>query len=704
MAEITRKTSQKDKPQMVRHRLPLGLVRSCMGVWLGLLLASPAQAISMTFTFGDIEITPEAAPKGTSSHGYLEYVFHVVNTSAERPHIVTLSIPFEKFYVSGDSIRELRRTVQVGAKETVRVSLLQPDHPPIGGQDVAVTIDGHRQERELPLRTNQSARPYHYRSYGYSAVSPEPLLLLGPRVKPLPTLDPAPGSPMGSGGPPRSPAMPPGMPPPMRGMSPGMLAGAMSLRRPPAEILEGWLPLLPLGWNGPTYWGALVRLTLAWQMGETEWLLSKPGLPARGFQFVTAETWSNNWLAYTRYDGIIVTAEEWNALPAGTQTALWQYVETGGVLLVLGPIDLRGLSAVLETNKEGGWLKVRAGFGTCYVSPDDKYDTWDAERFARLMNDWRNTGSWSASRRSTSDANQEFPIIDDLGIPVRGLFALMFLFVLGIGPVNIFVLSRLKRRIWLLWTTPVLSLCTCLAVFGYMLISEGWSGRLRSETLTLLDETTHRATTVGWTSVYSPLTLGDGLHFCFETEVIPQRFFEGSNRDARLCIIDWSQDQHLASGWVEARIPAHFKIRKSELRRERVALHRERDGRWSMVNGLGAAISHFWYADAQGQIHEVEDVAPGARALLTLTEKECQAPVRTMQSILFNSQKWASEIQMVVQKPQDYLRPGFYLAEVEDSPFLEEALRNARTRKLHALIVGFSKQGDGAKVPTNNTK
>jgi hypothetical protein len=30
-----------------------------------------------------------------------------------------------------------------------------------------------------------------------------------------------------------------------------------------------------------------------------------------------------------------------------------------------------------------------------------------------------------------------------------------------------------------------------------------------------------------------------------------------------------------------------------------------------------------------------------------------------------------------------------YLAEIEDSPFLEDALRNARTQRLHTLVVGF---------------
>lgn len=657
MTEATRRTTGKRKRPWPFRRLRFRLVLS-MYVLVGMLMASPAQAI--TATFGDIEITPKPAPQATSSHGYFEYVFLVANTSAEHSHIVSLTLPFEKQYANGDSIRELRRTVQVGANETVHVSLLQPDYPPLGGKDVAVTIDGRRQDHELPLRPNQSMTPQGFYRGGYASTVPaglsQPLILLGQQVNPLPKTDTMPGGPV-MAGPPGGHPMPPGMVQPERrppgGMPPVPPPGMMSEKMPPG----------------------------------------KPGLPQHGYQFVTAENWSDNWLAYSRYDGIIVTAGELNSLPAGVRVALWRYVETGGSLLVLGRTDLRGLSAEAEIKDEAGWQSIQAGFGQCRISPDANYDNWNSERFSKLMEDWRKPAApWSTSRRSTYTANSEFPVIEDLGIPVKGLFILMFLFTLGIGPINVLVLSRLKRRIWLLWTTPVISLFTCLAVFGFMLISEGWRGQLRSETLTLLDETTHRATTIGWTGIYSPLTPSDGLHFSYETEVVPQRYHEGRRGGARSCTLDWSQDQHFASGWVEARVPAHFKVRKSELRRERVAIQQEPDGRWSIVNGLGTAIHRFWYADAKGQIHIAENLAPGARSLLTLTEKECQATAKPMQSIL--SGNWMAGMQQMTAFPQHYLLPKTYLAEVNDSPFLEDSLSNARTRRLHALVMGFGKQGE----------
>jgi hypothetical protein len=663
-----------------------------------LALALPARGQRVPMNFGDIEITLEGVPQGSSWHGYTEYAFRVRNKSAEQPHTVGLSVPFEKIVQDGDSLRELRRSVSVGANETVRLTLLQPDHPPLGGYNVTVFLDGQRRQRDLQLRPNEppirhgSRRGRYYSSATFGG-SVEPLLLIGVHVGPLPTIivggtaggRPAGRMPPGMGGMPGMPA------PPMPGM------GGAGI--PPAPPPRGFRPEPARGPGNPApeealpALGAFADMVRAFEFGEVKKMPVKAGLPPNSHQAVkgeVVETWSGNWLAYTRYDGAIVTADEWRAMPAGVRAALGQYVETGGFLFVIGPADLRGLSAVSETKTDaGGWKSVRAGFGRCLVSPDGNYDKWSQERFDELGKTWSETlTTWLSGRRGTAEANLEFPVVEDLGIPVKGLFVLIFLFTLVIGPINIMVLARMNRRIWLLWTTPVLSLTTCLAVFAFMLISEGWEGRLRIETLTLLDEKTHRATTMGWTGVYSPLTPGDGLHFSYDTEVIPQRYYEGEGGQARSCTLDWSQDQHFASGWVEARVPSHFKVRKSETRRKRVALHHETDGSWSMVNHLGVEIRRFSYADDKGQIHVADDIAAGAPAKLKRSEKELQAQTVNAASVL-SSTSWMSGMQQMAANPQRYLRPDSYLAEVDESPFLEDALRNARKVKAHALIVGF---------------
>ncbi len=609
---------------------------------LGIALAAPARAD----TFGDIDITIESAPKGESWHGYFEYAFRVTNRSRDRSHTVTLSLPNEKRFLRDDYIREVRRTVQVGANETVRVALLQPDYPPIGGSDLTITLDGRRQEFGVQLPLNETYRRYSYGSRGpsYPAGGSAPLVLRSNRVtKPLPL--PSKSAPSGG----------------MGGMAAGMSGRPKVMRPPPG-------PVKP-----------------------------EPGL-SPNTQLVPVESidnWSSNWLAYSRYDGIVVTGEDLKEMAPPARTALWQYVETGGSLLVLGTASLP-VSWRQRKDHPADLTIYEAGFGECLVSPDANLDKWPSLRLALLANSWEKTASPWRERRNTYDANQSFPVVDDIGIPIKGLFVLMLLFTLAIGPVNFVILARKKRRIWLLWTTPVISLFTCLAVFGYMLLSEGWQGHLRTETLTLLDETSHRATTVGWTAVYSPLTPSDGLHFSYDTEVMTQRMNEGRKAGAHSCTLDWSRDQHLAAGWVEARIPAHFKVRKSEARRERVAIHREADQKLSMVNGLGAEIRRFWYVDEKEQPYFAAQVAPGARAILTPMNGQGfkEDLTQPMRSVLGGT--WLTTMQTISTNPLRRLRPRSYLAELDDSPFLEDALPNARTRKCRALVVGYLKDSGEA--------
>ena len=84
-------------------------------------------------------------------------------------------------------------------------------------------------------------------------------------------------------------------------------------------------------------------------------------------------------------------------------------------------------------------------------------------------------------------------LVGETTVPVRGLLLLVICFAVGIGPVNVWLLSRRQKRMWLWWNVPAVSLVTCLAVFGYALLSEGIRGRGRTALITVLDEDAHRA-------------------------------------------------------------------------------------------------------------------------------------------------------------------------------------------------------------------
>ena len=257
------------------------------------------------------------------------------------------------------------------------------------------------------------------------------------------------------------------------------------------------------------------------------------------------------------------------------------------------------------------------------------------------------SGSWDATARLVENAVPMTPIykpeekprdlygllIGEASVPVKGLFVLVLLFTVGIGPVNIWILSKYRRRIWLWWNVPAVSLLTCLAVFCYALFSEGWIPQGKVASMTVLDEHSHRATTIGVLSYYCPLTPSGGLRFGVDTDVAllgsepsqsySYRPYRSRSELAGLRFVDWTVDQQLTSGWVTARVPAYFQTRKSEDRRERLLVRKDAKGNLSVTNALGADIRQLFLADASGHVFHASDVAAGREAALGLP---CRVP------------------------------------------------------------------------------
>src|SRR5262249_22621466 len=46
--------------------------------------------------------------------------------------------------------------------------------------------------------------------------------------------------------------------------------------------------------------------------------------------------WSANWVGYSSFDGVMITAEELSGAPDAVRSALWRFAECGGSLLIIG--------------------------------------------------------------------------------------------------------------------------------------------------------------------------------------------------------------------------------------------------------------------------------------------------------------------------------------------------------------------------------
>lgn len=401
--------------------------------------------------------------------------------------------------------------------------------------------------------------------------------------------------------------------------------------------------------------------------------------------------WSQNWLSYSRFNGILLSDGEWETMPGGVKAALLEYVRCGGSLLTIGSDETSGAS-VFETSDEQIFRTEYAGFGRFVTTARSDVGRWRDNDWDILKKGWEGASRNLAKTRDIKEANDWFPVIDNLSIPVRGLLVIVLVFTIVVGPVNIFVLSRKKRQIWLLWTVPAMSIVTSVVVFGYATFAEGWSGYSRIESLTILDESANCASTVGIAAFYCPLTPREGLHFDYETECTPQvdrnRWNGGNGRT-----VDWSADQHLSAGWVKSRVPSHFKLRKSQMRRERMVFSREGDS-YTALNGFGVAVERLYYCGPDGRVYTAKEVAPGAKVSLQPADD-----VREPNAVLladFFERDWHAAILEIDTQPTKYLRPNCYLAVAAEPLFVERPLKKLKREITHGVVFGICQEDANA--------
>ncbi|HSY20287.1 MAG TPA: hypothetical protein VK815_18225 [Candidatus Acidoferrales bacterium] len=399
--------------------------------------------------------------------------------------------------------------------------------------------------------------------------------------------------------------------------------------------------------------------------------------------------WSENWLAYSPFDAVIISAADLASMPPPVIGALGDYLSVGGNVIIGGKADLPAAWHPSQKTQLFYGTEYAVGFGRCYSFIGEGLGPMDAKSTELLRLVVRDAAHyWQGLPSDSGTANSMIPVVEDLKIPTRGIVLIMLAFIIVIGPVNIIYLSRRKRRTWMLWTIPVISLVTTLLVFVYSLLREGITPDARIVGLTVIDQVSHHVATVGATGFYCPLTPSGGLNFDFATEATPLveiGYGSGASRE-----VDWSQSQHFTHGWVSARVPAHFHLRKPETRRENLQLITG-DGKPEIVNSLGAPIKSLWIADANMNIYRATGVAAGQKAGLIAAGRS-SSPEKTGPAGLLRDVTFAARPEQLAESAGNYLQPNTYIAVLEGNPFIENALGSAaspKRTKSSAIVFGI---------------
>jgi hypothetical protein len=390
----------------------------------------------------------------------------------------------------------------------------------------------------------------------------------------------------------------------------------------------------------------------------------------------------DNWLGFTSLRAVFIGPTEWEQLEEPQKQALLTWTACGGDLFFVdGELDAL-LPSSHQPRVAAPENMARAYFfGRIHLPASSDIPAAglaDVLTKATALQD----GNWALPANRASDwgriAERGFrlPIPGVGGIPARSYFLILVVFSLLIGPVNYWLLRRLRQQVLLVITAPLISIVFILMLAGYVVAGEGFGVRGRAVSFTMLDQVRKQAATRASVSLYAAgMAPGGGLRFARDVAVFPIGTDGTGAREPQQ--LDLTEAQRFASGVIQARSPTNLETIGLAPARERLTIEREGD-RLTAVNGLGVPIRTLLYR-AAGQVHHLADpLPPGERALLT------PGPRRSVDVVppgLPQSSRFAHLV--------DNLPEGAYLAVLERSPFWSGGVATIDERDSFHVVIGW---------------
>ncbi|MFV0443123.1 MAG: hypothetical protein ACK5Q5_06100 [Planctomycetaceae bacterium] len=459
-------------------------------------------------------------------------------------------------------------------------------------------------------------------------------------------------------------------------------------------------------------------------------------------KYVPPDSLPGEWQAYTGLDLVAVSLPMLGRVDSDDRTAIVRWVHAGGTILVYSVGESQndpagrlvdqalGLSTSIsepwsgDIEQSGSSASRDCILGRVIAVKDDPFRSFTADQWESLLNDlskprwdWSNRHGFSA--RAPSSNFMDFLIPSVKGVPVLSFLVLITLFAILIGPVNYFYLWKKKRLYLLVVTIPFIAFVTSLSLFAYSAIAHGFATRSRVRSLTFVDQPSLTAVSASRVSYYSGLAPSSGLRFTRDSAVYPiwpeESGFETGT-------VDWTELQHLASGWLRSRTRTQFYVVTE--RNERGRLEVTTDGQGlSVSNGFETDLTALVVTDDSGRLYSTSHLAAGdaeqlsgyndddGRAIITaINAFPLQAPPYTPQDgfrfgpsrryyggypaenfASYSSNQGEQLLQMLAQSStyEDNLqRKRWYAAILRDSQNLDLGMQGAREEASVHIVMG----------------
>lgn len=199
----------------------------------------------------------------------------------------------------------------------------------------------------------------------------------------------------------------------------------------------------------------------------------------------TPSSMSEDWRAYSGFDVIICTDDDWREMSAGAQNAILEWNRLGGKILIYKLNAASNFKSLKIDDSEENTNKttIDRSFGSVTIMPLANIKALDVNQTSNLINNPKNKSSKIRSinenYESSSTGSGTWPLQKALGkLSFSPVYLILILIGFGIlvGPVNLFVFAKAGRRHRLFITTPIIALGASLLLVLLIIIQDGFGG------------------------------------------------------------------------------------------------------------------------------------------------------------------------------------------------------------------------------------
>jgi hypothetical protein len=176
----------------------------------------------------------------------------------------------------------------------------------------------------------------------------------------------------------------------------------------------------------------------------------------------------DDWLAFSGYDSVLMTDTDWSNVPAGDRNAILSWVNLGGQLVIYSSSSATPATLGLPTDAGYGSVSIQSISSDLKLPPAPTLDFVSHKnpvkgRAAAIISDF--SSSWPLQAHFGSQ-----------GFHYGVFIAVLILFGILVGPVNLFVLAKSGQRHRLFVTTPLISLGASLVLIALIIFQDGFGG------------------------------------------------------------------------------------------------------------------------------------------------------------------------------------------------------------------------------------